>query len=154
MLKRLRFSNDDRARIVQLIRHHLICYDASWSDAAVRRWVRRVTPDLLGDLYELNRADVLGKGRDATEDLERLEELKTRVGAVQSAGAAFAVKDLAVNGHDLMQIAGRAAGPWLGATLRALLEEVTESPELNQREPLLQRAKEILSTPSGPLDGK
>ncbi|HMR75610.1 MAG TPA: HD domain-containing protein [Polyangiaceae bacterium] len=154
MLKRLRFSNDDRARIVQLIRHHLICYDASWSDAAVRRWVRRVTPDLLGDLYELNRADVLGEGRDATEDLERLEELKARVGAVQSAGAAFAVKDLAVNGHDLMQIAGRAAGPWLGATLRALLEEVTELPELNQREPLLQRAKDILSTPSGPLDGK
>ena len=146
MLKRLRFSNDERDRIVRLIRHHLICYDASWSDAAVRRWIRRVTPELLEDLYALNRADVLGKGRDASDDLQRLQALRERAERIQKAGAAFSVRDLAINGHDLIQLAERPPGAWLGALLRTLLEEVTESPALNARDPLLERAKELLES--------
>jgi len=82
LLARLRFSNEERERIVALVRHHLICYDSSWSDAAVRRWIRRVSPGLLDDLYALNRADVLGKGREAGEDLERLSALQARVAEV------------------------------------------------------------------------
>ena len=62
ILSRLRFSNDERARIVALVRHHLICYDDTWTDAAVRRWLQRVGPELAPDLYALGRADVLAKG--------------------------------------------------------------------------------------------
>ncbi len=61
---RLRFSNEERKHVVALVRHHLICYDETWSDAAVRRWLRRVTPELAPDLYRLSLADVRGKGRD------------------------------------------------------------------------------------------
>ncbi|MEZ4220270.1 MAG: HD domain-containing protein [Polyangiaceae bacterium] len=143
MLKRLRFSNDERERIVQLIRHHLVCYDESWSDGAVRRWIRRVGPDLLEDLYELNRADVLGKGRDADDDLSRLAALQQRVAGIRAEGTALSVRDLAINGHDLMEATGRPAGPWLGDVLRTLLEEVTDDPERNDRERLLARAKEL-----------
>ncbi len=143
MLARLRFSNDERTRIVELVRHHLICYDESWSDSAVRRWVRRVTPELLEDLYLLNRADVTAKGRDATEDLERLAGLQERVEKVLEAGSALSVRDLAINGHDLMQEVGVAPGPRLGAILSALLEEVVEDPSRNQRDALLARAREL-----------
>ena len=65
ILARLRFSNDERARITALVRHHLICYSDDWTDAAVRRWIRRITPELAPDLYDLGVADALGKGRDA-----------------------------------------------------------------------------------------
>lgn len=143
LLARLRFSNDERERVVGLVRHHLICYDDSWSDAAVRRWIRRVSPELLADLYELNRADVLGKGRDASEDLDHLAVLKQRVAALMAAGAAMSARDLAVNGHDLMEIVGMKPGPGLGKVLAALLDEVIENPELNQREPLLERARQL-----------
>lgn len=143
LLSRLRFSNEERERVVALVRHHLICYDDSWSDAAVRRWIRRVSPELLGDLYELNRADVLGKGRDASDDLDRLASLKQRVAQLMAAGAAMATKDLAINGHDLMQIVGMKPGPALGKVLSTLLDEVIETPDLNQREPLLERARQL-----------
>lgn len=143
MLARLRFSNDERARIVSLVRHHLICYDASWSDAAVRRWIKRVSPDLLLELYELNRADVLAKGRDASDDLDRLAALKDRVAQALAAGAAMTARDLAVNGHDLMTELGIRPGPELGKVLAALLDEVIETPELNQRDTLLERAREL-----------
>ena len=69
ILSRLRFSNEERARIVALVRHHLICYQDDWTDAAVRRWIRRITPELAPDLYDLGIADALGKGREASADI-------------------------------------------------------------------------------------
>jgi tRNA nucleotidyltransferase (CCA-adding enzyme) len=145
MLARLRFSNEERQRIVALVRHHLICYDESWSDAAVRRWVRRVGPELLDDLYALNRADVLGKGRDVADDLAKSEALKAHVARVLAAGAALSTKDLAINGGDLMKELGLSPGPRIGDTLRTLLEEVVEDPTKNERDVLLERARELLA---------
>jgi tRNA nucleotidyltransferase (CCA-adding enzyme) len=145
MLARLRFSNHERERIVALVRHHLICYDETWSDAAVRRWVRRVDPELLDDLYALNRADVLGKGRDVSEDLARSDALKEHVARVLAAGAALSTRDLAVNGGDLMRELSLDPGPKLGELLRALLEEVVDDPTKNEREILLARARELLA---------
>jgi tRNA nucleotidyltransferase (CCA-adding enzyme) len=143
LLSRLRFSNDERTRVVALVRHHLVCYELSWSDAAVRRWIQRVGVDLLGDLYDLNRADVLAKGKDAASDLERLEQLKTRVTAIMARGAALSVRELRIDGNDLMTELGLGAGPLLGVILRTLLEAVVEDPGLNEREALLDRARQI-----------
>jgi tRNA nucleotidyltransferase (CCA-adding enzyme) len=146
LLSRLRFSNEERAHIVALVRHHLICYDQSWSDAAVRRWIRRVTPELLPDLYRLNEADVRGKGRDCTPDLESLAALKSHVERVLAAGAAFSIRDLAVDGKVLMQELGLKPGPDLGRILKALLDEVVDDPDKNQREVLLDRARALLTS--------
>jgi len=146
MLERLRFSNDERAHIVALVRHHLICYDGTWSDAAVRRWVRRVSPELVGDLYALSEADVTAKGKDPTADLENITQLKAHVEKVIAQGAAFSVKDLAVNGGTLIKELGVKPGPDVGRVLRALLEEVIEDPEKNQPSVLLERARDLLQS--------
>jgi tRNA nucleotidyltransferase (CCA-adding enzyme) len=143
LLARLRFSTEDRERIVQLVRHHIICYDTGWSDAAVRRWIRRVSPELIHDLYQLVRADVLAKGFDPKQDLERLSLLQAHVEKVMSEGALLSVRDLGINGDDLKTELGLAPGPIVGSILRALLELVIESPELNQRAALLERAREL-----------
>jgi tRNA nucleotidyltransferase (CCA-adding enzyme) len=143
MLQRLRFSNAESERIVGLVRHHLICYSDDWSDAAVRRWLRRVTPDLAEDLYLLGRADALGKGQDAHDDITNIDRLQERVERLLEAGAAVSVRDLAINGNDLIRTLGLRPGPIMGEILRALLDEVTETPERNARELLLQRAREL-----------
>jgi tRNA nucleotidyltransferase (CCA-adding enzyme) len=140
--QRLRFSNDERARIVALVRHHLFHYD-QWSDGTVRRWIRRVGKERVEDLYLLNEADVRAKGKDASPDLAALEALKAHVERVLAAGAALSARDLAVNGHDLMRALGRPPGPWLKEVLDGLLEAVTNDPALNEREALLARAKEL-----------
>lgn len=146
ILERLKFSNQERERVVGLVRHHLICYSDEWTDAAVRRWLRRVTPELAEDLYELGRADAVAKGRDAEDDLASLERLQDRVERLLAAGAAVSVKDLAINGRDLLTVIGLQPGPRVGAILRELLEEVTDAPELNTRETLLTRAKELATS--------
>ena len=141
---RLRFSNEERARITHLVRHHLFHYSDEWTDAAVRRWVRRVGKDRISDLYALNEADVRAKGRDATPDLAALEGLKGHVEKILAQGAALSTRDLKVNGRDLMAELGINPGPLVGRILDALLEEVTQDPDLNERERLLARAKETL----------
>ena len=144
MLDRLRFSNEERTRIVALIRHHLICYDGTWTDTAVRRWVRRVSPELVEDLYALSEADVRSKGKDETEGLEHIAQLKTHVAKVIAGGAAFSVKDLALSGGEMMKELGIKPGPDIGRVLRALLEEVVEDPSKNTKETLIERARELL----------
>ncbi|WP_433934082.1 CCA tRNA nucleotidyltransferase [Sorangium cellulosum] len=146
ILSRLRFSNDERARIVALIRHHLICYDETWTDAAVRRWLRRVSPGLAPDLYEIGVADALGKGRDASEDIASIGRLRARVEAMLAAGAALSAKDLAVNGSVLMKELGIPPSKLVGEILERLVELVTEEPEANTRERLLAAARDLVAS--------
>ena len=145
ILRRLRFSNEERAQVVALVRHHLVVYDGSWTDATVRRWLRRVTPELVDELLMLNRADVLAKGRDVADEIAGIEALRERVTATLAAGAALTVRDLEIGGNDLRDELGLAPGPRMGQVLRSLLDDVTEQPELNERGRLLERARQLLA---------
>jgi tRNA nucleotidyltransferase (CCA-adding enzyme) len=139
---RLKFSNDERGRIVALVRHHLFHYQDEWTDAAVRKWIRRVGPERVEDLYVLNEADVRAKGRDFESDLEALAKLKAHVAKVIAEGAAMSTRDLAIDGHDLMQELQLKPGRIIGEILSALLEAVTNDPSLNTREALLALARQ------------
>jgi tRNA nucleotidyltransferase (CCA-adding enzyme) len=142
--ERMRFSNEERERIVALVRHHLFHYSDEWTDAAVRRWLRRVSMDRVEDLYALNAADVRAKGRDFDADLTALEELKGHVARVLAQGAALSTRDLKVNGRDLMKELNLAPGPIIGRVLDALLEAVLTDPAANERDTLLARAREYV----------
>jgi tRNA nucleotidyltransferase (CCA-adding enzyme) len=143
---RLRFSNDERARIVSLVRNHLIHYSEEWTDAAVGRGVRGGGPPRVEDLYRLNEADVRAKGRDFETDLAALSALKMRAARVVTEGAALSTRDLKLNGHDLIRELGLAPGRIIGELLDALLEVVLEDPSANEPGALLARAREYLKS--------
>lgn len=142
-LKQYRFSNDDRQRIVHLVRQHLVCYSATWTDAAVRRFVRRVGVNDIDPLLRLATADALAKGREVHEELAALQELRARIDQALAAGAAFGTRDLAIDGGDVMRRMGVSPGRVIGEVLEALLQRVLEEPELNERERLLALVDEL-----------
>ena len=146
---RLRFSNDEKARITALVRHHLFHYSDEWTDAAVRRWLRRVGKDLVPDLYLLNEADVRAKGKDCSDDLASLAALKVHVARVLAAGDALSAKDLRLNGRDLMVELGMKPGRAIGEVLDALLELVLTDPAVNEREALLGHARALIASRGG-----
>ena len=142
ILDRLRFSNEEKARITSLVANHLVCYSDEWSDAAVRKWIRRVSPERVEDLYALNQADLLGKGRDVAQDLAGLERLKERVAREFAAQHALSTRDLAVDGKDVMRELAIKPSRRVGEVLESLLERVVEDPSLNERETLLRLIRE------------
>ena len=142
-LRDYRFSNDERELVVALIRHHLICYSDEWTDAAVRRFIKRVGPDNLDPLLRLGEADALGKGRNVDEELAALTELRKRVDQELEAGGALTTRDLAIGGHDVIPLLDGGAGPAVGQILRTLLEKVLDDPSLNTRDKLLPLAEQL-----------
>ncbi len=136
-LREYKFSNRERDLVVSLVRNHLICYSPDWSDAAVRRFLKRVGSDRVESLLRLGRADALGKGREVDAELAALAELRSRIDAEVEQGGALTTRDLAVNGDDVISVLEGRAGPIVGQVLRELLERVIDDPSLNTRDGLM-----------------
>jgi hypothetical protein len=148
VLRRLRLPRADIERVTRLVRHHMFAYSPEWTDAAVRRFVRRVGADLLDDLYALRRADNAASGvrEPPSGGLEELRQRAARAVAADPMGPG----QLAVDGNDLVRELGLDPGPWVGRALEALMEAVLDDPSLNRRETLLALAREwAASHPAG-----
>jgi tRNA nucleotidyltransferase (CCA-adding enzyme) len=140
-LVRLRYPTELRRRVLRLIRAHML--DLGRSDPyRARKLLARYGEDLLGDLLDHRDADLRGKGELPVAELAKLEKLRAAVQAQRS--SPHRIRDLAVDGNDLISI-GFVPGPAIGKTLTALLDAVVRTPELNTRDELLLRAKELLA---------
>ena len=140
LLERLRLPLERRAAIVHLVREHMFDYRPGWSDAALRRWLRRVGPEHVADLFDLRIADMLGNGLKQGFPTY-LEDMRKRIERLLLESRALQVRDLAVDGQDVMRELGLGPGPAVGAALEALLEEVLDDPAHNTRDHLLVRLR-------------
>ena len=132
---RLRLTVEARNKLWRLVRWHMFTYSKEMTDAAIRRFIRRVGKDEISDMMMLRVGDRKGGGSPATS--WRLRELQERIGIVMY--DPLEVKDLAVDGHDVMKVLGIKPGPQVGKVLNVLFEEILEDPKKNQREYLLER---------------
>ena len=148
MLDRLRLPREERAAIVLLVREHLFDYRAEWTDAAVRRFVRRVGEAALPELFALRRADAAAT-RPGPPDLAALDALGERIAAVMAQRPPLSVRDLAVDGADAMRVLGAAPGPAVGRALSRLLEEALDDPSTNERTRQLARLEELAREGAG-----
>lgn len=145
-LERLRFGNEQRDRIVALVSHHMFHYAPEWSDAAVRRFLRRVSPELIDPLFELRRADSSAAGMGGEAETERnLHALRHRIEHELQANSALRIKDLAIDGNDVIALVGKSSSI-IGVVLKAMLERVTDEPALNTRDRLLAEAEAFLKS--------
>ncbi len=153
LMIRLKFSNDMIDNVCHLVKEHMFHYEASWSDAAVRRFIMRVRPECLEDLYDLRLADMYGMYNEPVDlrysaSVALLLELRERVEKELEKKTALSLKSLAVNGRDLMEN-GIPAGKELGRILNELLDCVVEDPEMNSRETLLKTALSLYQENQG-----
>lgn len=143
ILRRLRYDNETRRRVVHLVRHHLALHHyPDMSDSAVRRLIRRIGLENLDDLIKLRIADRRASGTKRAPLSRGTSLLLRRIEQVLQEDAAFGLKDLAANGHDIMEWLGLSPGPAIGRILNDLLEMVLEDPKLNDRDTLERIVKE------------
>ena len=148
VLARLRAPRHETDLVVRLVRWHMVMYEQRWSDAAIRRFIRKVGVDLLPRLWLLREADNLGSGVDP--DAGGLAELRARVEAQLAAGVPLGLDELAVDGHDLLRELGVPRGPIIGTLLGRLLDSVIADPARNRRDILLADARAWLASERAP----
>jgi tRNA nucleotidyltransferase/poly(A) polymerase len=135
---RLRFSNKERDKFITLIRWHQFTVDERQTDSALRRFIRNVGLENIEDMLALRVADRLGGG--ARETSWRLEEFKKRLIEVQK--QPFTVRDLKINGNDVMKELNLKPGPEIGKILNDLFDKVVEKKVENMKGVLLKAIKE------------
>lgn len=147
LLTKLRFSNNEINNVCHLIANHMFHYEESWSDAAVRRFVVRIKPENIEDLIDLRLADMYGKYNmpiqiKESQACDLLIQLQDRINKIQEENSAFTLKSLAVSGKDLMDV-GIPSGKTIGNILNSLLETVLDDPNQNNKDILLNIAKNL-----------
>ena len=141
MLKRLRYPRAIVDKVALLVDNHLFYYNVDEvTEASVRRLVRRVGLENMGDLMDIRIADRLGSGTPKAKPY-KLRHLEYMIDKVSK--DAISVKMLKINGQDLMTELKLAPGPKIGAILDVLLSEVIEDAAKNDRVHLLARAIEL-----------
>lgn len=130
ILRRLKAPNALREEVTTLIRNHMA---GAATKKSMRRLVSRLGFDTALSLLHLQEADMGSKGTGERNEAEifpyaLLEEIRQE-------DACLTVKDLAVDGNDLMALGltGRA----IGQTLQELLEQVLDEALPNERDALL-----------------
>ncbi|MCR4434722.1 MAG: CCA tRNA nucleotidyltransferase [Clostridiales bacterium] len=135
VLKRLRFDNKSAKSILDLIEYH--DKNIEPSPKSVKRFVRQLGEDLFLDLLKVKEADKRAQNPQYSESrLKELERIRSIFYGIKEKGECMDLKDLAVDGNDLMSL-GFKRGKEIGEMLDRLLELVIDNPELNSRDRLM-----------------
>lgn len=137
---RLHLSKDQKEKIFKLVRWHQFSVGENQTDSAVRRFINNVGIDKVEDMIAVRIGDRLGSGLTDTEGW-RLKLFRQRIKDVLK--QPFTVKDLKINGRDVMKELGLKPGPKVGEILNKLFEEVLADAKKNEREYLLNRLEEF-----------
>jgi poly(A) polymerase len=124
VMERLRYGNDEIAQVRALVLHHMwpIQYrPGEVGDGAVRRFIRTIGEQRARSL-EVARADTRAS---AYADLSAIDELEERMARLDAQGEVSRLRP-PLDGRELMRLAGRGPGRWVGRAQRALLEAVLD----------------------------
>lgn len=133
---RLHLSRDQKEKVFKLVRWHQFSVGENQTDAAVRRFINNVGLENVEDMIAVRIGDRLGSGLTDTEGW-RLKLFRQRIKDVLK--KPFTVKDLKIDGRDVMKELGLKPGPKVGEILNKLFEEVQEDDKKNKKEYLLSR---------------
>ena len=85
----------------------------------------------------VRRADLLGKAMDVTERLAEVDAVFKELADLAMARPTTSVKQLPVDGYDVMVVTGYKSGPNVGAVLNGLFERVVNGELPEDRRSLL-----------------
>ena len=139
LLRTLKFDRATLNRVVTLVTYHDTPLPRD--SKGICRWLNRLGPEAFFQLLEVKRADRLGQAPEkAAAQLTELSRVRTEAERIVAERQCFTLKDLAVNGKDVIA-AGTDPGPAVGHVLSQLLEQVLNGKLPNRRDVLLEQIK-------------
>lgn len=137
ILRRLKYDNDTARRVKDLVREH--DRQINEEKKAVKKVMAKYGADFFFDLMEIKRADNRAQNPEFNVQ-SHIDKLQKIAEEIIKEGEALTVKDLEINGSDL--IAAGYKGREIGEKLSELLGRVIEGEIKNEREELLKNIKE------------
>ena len=136
IMRRLKFDNDTREKVVQLIYYHDASFDVG--KKYVRRWLNKIGIDQFERLLTLRRADILGQSElNRDKRLQKLDAVNKCLEEVLAEKPAFSIKDLEIDGKDVMKYMLMDECPEVGQWLKHILKMVIDGYLENNREDLI-----------------
>ncbi len=136
VLRRLKFDNATIQTVVKLVTYH--DYRFKVHPKNVRKAIYKVGEALFEDYLKVQSADIRAQHPNLIEErIIKINTIREMAEMIKKENECVSLKQLAVNGHDLIQI-GIVEGKRIGEILKQLLDLVIEDPEKNTRTILLK----------------
>ena len=134
VLRRLKAPTQLWEDVVLLIRQHMAIMEPD--KRILRRRLSRLGSEKLELLLALQEADTIGTGTRKPCEIEIFSKIRAVLEEIEAENACLSLKDLAINGHDLMALG--ITGREIGKTLNSLLEQVIDEKIPNEKDALLK----------------
>ena len=138
ILHRLKAPNQLREKVVGLIDLHMT--KITPEKKTVRRWLCRLGLERMENLLTLQEVDMGSKGTGRPQEMAQFDAIRSLIAQIQAENACLTLKDLAVNGHDLLQLG--YSGPEIGRILNHMLEQVLDETLPNEKRALIDSLAE------------
>lgn len=142
VVDRLRFDSVTQKDVAELVLFHDSLIEPT--PKAVRRWLNKVGETQLYRLLDMHTADALAHTAGMQQSrVDKCVEIRKIVDDILASEQCFSLKHLDINGKDIISL-GVPEGKVVGAILQELLCQVIDEQVANEREALIQKAKEMI----------
>lgn len=140
VLRRLKADNDTIHTVEVLVKEHQ--RDIVPEKKYVKRCLAKISPSVFDMLLKVKYADTVAHSDKAKENFEVLKKLERLRDEIEKEGECISLKDLAVNGSDIIAL-GITDGRRIGETLKLLLEKVIDGEAENDKKKLIEIIKAL-----------
>lgn len=142
VLDRLRFDNERKKEVLELVLYHDSVIEPT--HRVVRRWLNKIGEKRFRQLLCVRMADIEAHAKGTQESrIERCSALHSILDEVIEQEQCFSMKDLFINGNDVMSF-GISQGKTVGDVLNHILDMVISEDLPNERDVLLEEAQRYI----------
>lgn len=138
----MRFDTATKQEVLDLVLYHDTVIEPTTK--TVRRWLCKIGERRFSQLLDVRMADIKAHAEGTQESrIERCVALGVLMTEILEQEKCFSLKDLAINGKDIISL-GVPQGKQIGVILHELLEEVILDTLPNEHDVLLRKAVELI----------
>lgn len=136
--KYIKMDYDTRDKVAMLIDNH--SYGIAKDRKVLKNFLAQFDLSILDEYFDIRRADIKGLTEEKQYLIGEIDEIEKECKDIIDSGECLSIKDLKVDGSDLMFLSYK--GKEIGSMLNELLYNVINDELLNDREMLLEYARE------------
>ena len=136
IMRRLKFDNDTREKVVELIHYHDATIEVG--KKYIKKWLNKIGIEQFKRLLEVKKADNKAQNLEYSQEMiDKIKEIEKLLEEVLQEKECFSLKDLAINGDDVKKAFYLKEGKGVGLWLKEILNRVIDGELNNNREDLI-----------------